>query len=137
MCVCINIYICISPWLVADEARVSHVLSHVVWWKKKYIYIYIYILFHCLYFIPDLFSFLLINLLAFGHKSFKNFCHQVKFIEDIKKLLRVMWPLDKWWNYWNVNTTDNNSWRPYKRQELKKFITRSRNYKNLCSLKTS
>ena len=27
----------LSPWLAADEARVSHVLSHVVWWK---IYIY-------------------------------------------------------------------------------------------------
>ena len=25
----------LSPWLEADEARVSHVLSHVVWWKKK------------------------------------------------------------------------------------------------------
>ena len=25
----------LSPWLAADEARVSHVLSHVVWWKKK------------------------------------------------------------------------------------------------------
>ena len=25
--------------MAADEARVSHVLSHVVWWKKKYIYI--------------------------------------------------------------------------------------------------
>ena len=24
----------LSPWLAADEARVSHVLSHVVWWKK-------------------------------------------------------------------------------------------------------
>ena len=23
----------LSPWLVADEDRVSHVLSHVVWWK--------------------------------------------------------------------------------------------------------
>ena len=30
----------LSPWLAADEARVSHVLSHVVWWKK-----YIYIIF--------------------------------------------------------------------------------------------
>ena len=29
----------LSPWLAADEDRVSHVLSHVVWW----IYIYIYI----------------------------------------------------------------------------------------------
>ena len=28
----------LSPWLAADEDRVSHVLSHVVWWKfKKYI----------------------------------------------------------------------------------------------------
>ncbi len=25
----------LSPWLAADEARISHVLSHVVWWKKK------------------------------------------------------------------------------------------------------
>ena len=25
----------LSPWLAADEARVSHMLSHVVWWKKK------------------------------------------------------------------------------------------------------
>ena len=37
----------LSPWLAADEARVSHVLSHVVWWKKnkkkQHIYIYIYI----------------------------------------------------------------------------------------------
>ena len=33
----------LSPWMAADEARVSHVLPHVVWWKKKiYIYIYIY-----------------------------------------------------------------------------------------------
>ena len=24
----------LSPWLAADEARVSHVLSHVIWWKK-------------------------------------------------------------------------------------------------------
>ena len=32
----------LSPWLAADEARVSHVLSHVVWWKKTFIYIYIY-----------------------------------------------------------------------------------------------
>ena len=24
----------LSPWLVADEGRVSHVLSRVVWWKK-------------------------------------------------------------------------------------------------------
>ena len=24
----------LSPWLAADEDRVSHVLSHVVWWKK-------------------------------------------------------------------------------------------------------
>ena len=31
----------LSPWLAADEARVSHVLSHVVWWKKN-IYIYIF-----------------------------------------------------------------------------------------------
>ena len=29
----------LSPWLVADEARVTHVLSHVVWWKYIYIYI--------------------------------------------------------------------------------------------------
>ena len=28
----------LSPWLAADEARISHVISHVVWWKK-YIYI--------------------------------------------------------------------------------------------------
>ena len=41
----------LSPWMAADEASVSHVLPHVVWWKKKekkknvcvYIYIYIYI----------------------------------------------------------------------------------------------
>ena len=35
----------LSPWLAADEGRVSYVLSHVVWWKrkKKFIYIYIYI----------------------------------------------------------------------------------------------
>ena len=33
----------LSPWFAADEARVSHVLSHVVWWKNKiYICIYIY-----------------------------------------------------------------------------------------------
>ena len=25
----------LSPWLAADEDRVSHVLSHVVWWKKN------------------------------------------------------------------------------------------------------
>ena len=25
----------LSPWLAADEIRVSHVLSRVVWWKKK------------------------------------------------------------------------------------------------------
>ena len=25
----------LSPWLAADEARVSHVLSHVLWWEKK------------------------------------------------------------------------------------------------------
>ena len=25
----------LSPWLATDEARVSHVLSHVVWWKKN------------------------------------------------------------------------------------------------------
>ena len=30
----------LSPWLAADEARVSHVLSHVVWWKKKKKYEY-------------------------------------------------------------------------------------------------
>ena len=23
----------LSPWLAADEARVPHVLSHIVWWK--------------------------------------------------------------------------------------------------------
>ena len=23
------------PWLAADESRVSHVLSHVVWWKRN------------------------------------------------------------------------------------------------------
>ena len=28
----------ITPWMVADEDMVSHVLSHVVWWKKIYIY---------------------------------------------------------------------------------------------------
>ena len=33
----------LSPCLVADEDRVLHVLSHIVWWKKKCIYIYIYI----------------------------------------------------------------------------------------------
>ena len=32
----------LSPWMAADEARVSHVLPHVVRWKKKNIYIYIY-----------------------------------------------------------------------------------------------
>ena len=37
----------LSPWMAADEATVSHVLPHVVWWKKKkkkknFIYIYIY-----------------------------------------------------------------------------------------------
>ena len=26
----------LSPWLAADEARVSHVLSHVVWWKFEH-----------------------------------------------------------------------------------------------------
>ena len=26
--------LCYHPWLAADEGRVSHVLSHVVWWKK-------------------------------------------------------------------------------------------------------
>ena len=31
------------PWLAVDESRVSHVLSHVLWWKK-YIYIHIYII---------------------------------------------------------------------------------------------
>ena len=25
----------LSPWLATDEVRVSHMLSHVVWWKKK------------------------------------------------------------------------------------------------------
>ena len=38
LCLC-KIYIytetVLSPWLAADEARVSHVLSHIVWWKKK------------------------------------------------------------------------------------------------------
>ena len=34
--------LCYHPWLAADEDRVSHVLSHVVWW----IYIYIYIVIH-------------------------------------------------------------------------------------------
>ena len=33
--------IVLSPWLAADEDRVSHMLSHVVWWKYIYIYIYI------------------------------------------------------------------------------------------------
>ena len=28
----------LSPWLAADEDRVSHVLSHVVWWKKNMVY---------------------------------------------------------------------------------------------------
>ena len=32
----------LSPRLAADEDKVSHVLSHVVWWKYIYIYIYIY-----------------------------------------------------------------------------------------------
>ena len=36
----------LSPWMVADEARVSHVLPHVVWWKKKkkkkFVNVYIY-----------------------------------------------------------------------------------------------
>ena len=35
--------LCYHPWLAADEDMVLHVLSHVVWWKKKRIYIYIYI----------------------------------------------------------------------------------------------
>ena len=26
----------LSPWLAADESRVSHVLSHVVWWKFEH-----------------------------------------------------------------------------------------------------
>ena len=26
----------LSPWLAADEDRVSHVFSHVVWWKFEY-----------------------------------------------------------------------------------------------------
>ena len=26
--------LCYHPWLAADEDRVSHLLSHVVWWKK-------------------------------------------------------------------------------------------------------
>ena len=30
-----NIYRLLSPWLAANEGRVSHVLSHVVWLKKK------------------------------------------------------------------------------------------------------
>ena len=30
--------LCYHPWLAADEDMVSHVLSHVVWWKKKYVY---------------------------------------------------------------------------------------------------
>ena len=30
----------LSPRLVADVGRVSHMLSHVAWWKKKYIYIW-------------------------------------------------------------------------------------------------
>ena len=29
--------LCYHPWLAADEDRVSHALSHVVWWKKKYV----------------------------------------------------------------------------------------------------
>ena len=29
-----------SPWLAADEGRISHMLSHVVWWKYINIYIY-------------------------------------------------------------------------------------------------
>ena len=31
----------LSPWLAADEARVSHVLTYVVWKKKKKKYVYI------------------------------------------------------------------------------------------------
>ena len=27
---------CYHPWLAADESKVSHVLSHIVWWKKMY-----------------------------------------------------------------------------------------------------
>ena len=26
--------LCYHPWIAADEDMVSHVLSHVVWWKK-------------------------------------------------------------------------------------------------------
>ena len=33
--------LCYHPWMAADDDMVSHVLSHVLWWKKK-IYIYIY-----------------------------------------------------------------------------------------------
>ena len=37
-------YLCmsLSPWLAADEDKVSHVLLHVVWWKKKYIHTHTY-----------------------------------------------------------------------------------------------
>ena len=27
----------LSPWMAAGEARVSHVLPHVVWWKKIFL----------------------------------------------------------------------------------------------------
>ena len=45
VCVCVCAYAAsswatetvLSPWLVADEDRVSHVLSHVVWWKKFFL----------------------------------------------------------------------------------------------------
>ena len=33
----------LSPWLAADEVRVSHVLSHVVWWKKSDSWIFLMI----------------------------------------------------------------------------------------------
>ena len=42
----IYIYIYIYIYAV-DEDMVSHVPSHVVWWKKKNIYIYIYIYMIC------------------------------------------------------------------------------------------
>ena len=29
----------LSPWLAANEVRVSHVLSHVVWWKFEIVYV--------------------------------------------------------------------------------------------------
>ena len=33
---CLELPKLLSPWLATDEDRVSHVLSHVLWWKKIY-----------------------------------------------------------------------------------------------------